>query len=420
MRLENKSGISSTVGAAIVIVIIVVAAGAYYLLLGLPGSTSQSTTKQKYTIGVVYDVGGKGDRSFNDMAYAGVVNANKTLGVDYIEESSTSPNDYVPNMETLASKHVSMIVAVGFLMDTAVAQEAQKYPNILFAQVDGDDYNITNVVAIKFQENVGSALVGALAVAMTKTGTVGFIGGMSIGIIYKFWNGYKFGVDWAAQRLGKSVTLLPAQYTGNTPAAFNAPDVAQSEGQAMIAQHADIIFAAAGASGTGLFDAVGAADQSAGWNWSATQAPPYFAIGVDADQDYYGTYQFFVQHNTNGPFSAPSFVLTSEVKRVDTGVFNVIKSLVNNNYTNFWNNPQTWAPSFWNGQSQVCGNDGSSPCHVRGVYLLGWAQKAVGPTPYTYTSAYLTPQAKTIVTQLGNAILNGTVTVPEIYTASNP
>jgi basic membrane protein A len=413
MRFEKRSGISSAIIAAIIIILVVVAGVGYYYYYT---TTTVTPAKPKFTVGVVYDTGGKGDKSFNDMAYAGVVDANKSLGVNYIEEGSTSANDYVPNMETLVAKHVNLIVAVGFLMDQAVASEAAKYPKENFTQVDGDIYNMTNVVAIKYQENVGSALVGALAVAMTKTDKIGFIGGMDIGLIHKFWHGYQFGAQWASTYLNKPVTVIPAEYTGTTPAAWNAPDIAKSEATAMFAQGADIIYAAAGASGTGLFDQTGALDQASSWNWNPTTPPPYFAIGVDADQDYYGTYQYFVQHNTNtSQFKAPSFVLTSEMKRVDVGVDTVIKSVVYGNFSSFWNNPTRWGPSYFNGSTQVCGNTGDQPCHVRGVFLMGLAQHGVGPSPMTYTTQYLTPDATRVLTQLTNGILNGTITVPENY-----
>jgi basic membrane protein A len=371
LRIQTTKGLSTVAAAVIVIVIIVVAgAGYYFYVASTPGTSTTSSSSQQsstslpgkgMTIGIVYDTGGKGDKSFNDMAYAGVQNAKSTLGVSYIELGSTSANDYVPNMEKLVADNVSLIVCVGFLMDQAVTTEAAAHPNVKFAQIDGDVYNTTNVVAIKFQEHVGSALVGALAVALTKSDKIGFIGGMDIGIIHKFWHGFAFGASWASKYLNKSVTVLPPQYTGTTPSAWNAPDVAKSEAANMYQQGADIIFAAAGASGTGLFDQTGALDQSSSWNWSTTTAPPYFAIGVDADQDYYGTQGYFVQHNQNGPYTAPSFVLTSEMKRVDVGVFNVIKSAVFGNYSNFYNNPQTWAPSYWSGPTAT---------NTKGVYLL--------------------------------------------------
>ena len=390
-----------------IVLIVVAGIGVYYY-------STLSTTSTKVAIGIVYDTGGRGDKSFNDMAYAGASLAATNLGVQLVEESSSSASDYVTNIETLVSKNVSLIVCVGFLMDDAVASEAVKYPNMKFAQIDGDIYNMTNVVAIKFQENLGSALVGALAVAMTKSNVIGFVGGMSVGIIYKFWHGYQFGVTWASNYLHKTVTLLPAQYTGTTPAAWDDPTTDSQIAQSMMAKSADIIYAAAGASGLGVFQAVGAADKASSWNWSKTSAPPYFAIGVDSDQDYFGTYQYFVQGLSSG-FTSPSFVLTSEMKRVDTGVYTVIESVVAGNYSNFWNNPTTWGPTFFNGQTLVCGSTGDQPCYVRGVYLLGLAQGGVGPSPMTYTTQYLTTDATNVMAQLKAAILNGTAIVPENY-----
>lgn len=424
MRIQTRRGLGTITAVAIVIVLVAIGGAGYYYYYtttstwtcpaatagatttGTPSASSSNLPGKGFTIGVIYDTGGKGDKSFNDMAYAGVLAANKTLGVDFKELGSSSANDYSPNIETFVSEHVNLIIAVGFLMDQDVAAKAAKYPNQMFAQIDGDVYNMSNVVAIKFQEHVGSAIVGALAAAMTQTGKVGFIGGMDIGIIHKFWHGWQYGVSWAANYLHKDVTALPAQYTGTTPAAWNAPDVAKSEAAGMFSQGADIVFAAAGASGTGLFDQTGALDQQSGWNWNLNSPPKYMAIGVDANQDYYGTCQSFVNHATNGPYASPSFILTSEMKRVDTGVFNVIKSVVYNNYSSFYSNPTTWAPSYWSGPTAT---------NTRGVYLLGLAQHAVGLSPMTFTSQYLTPTANRVVAQLTAAILNGTAVVPENY-----
>ena len=421
--MHTRKGVSTTVAVAVVIVVIVVAAGAYYFYTTMTPTTGTTTSSgslpgKGMSIGVVFDVGGLGDRGFNDLAYAGMIQANKTFGVNYYYKISQSTNDILPNFEALIAQHVNLVVGVGFDMDQAIAQEAAKYPTQKFAQVDGDIYNVTNVVAVKFQENVGSALVGALAAAMTKTNNIGFVGGMSTGIIYKFWNGYKFGAEWAAKALGKTVTIQEA-YTGPTPSAFNDPNTDRTIGQTMMTQGADIIYAAAGGSGLGLFDAVGAHDQAAGWNWSNSTAPPVFAIGVDANQDYYGTYQYFVQHENQTSFTGytpPSFVLTSEIKKVDVGVFNVMKAVVYGNYSNIWNNPNVWGPSFYNGQTKLCGDTGDQPCNVKNVYVLGLAQGAVGPTPMQYTIQYVPSQALNLMNQLKQGILNGTITVPEIYT----
>jgi len=421
LLMHHRKGISTTVGIAIVIVLLAVAAVAYYLvtMTGAPaGTTSNSSAaKKKYSIGVVFDVGGLGDRGFNDLAYQGMMEANKTLGVDYTYEVAATTSDFPSLFNAMITKNVSLIVGVGFDMDQVINQTAHANPNRLFAQVDGDIYNVPNVVAIKYQEHIGSAIVGALAVAMTKSDKIAFLGGVSTGIIYKFCNGWKAGAVWASNYLHKNVTLIK-QYAGSTFNYFNEPSAGNQIGQTMIAQGADIIFTAAGGTGIGTFDAIGKYDQQQGWNWTST-APPVFAIGVDANQDYYGTYQFFVQHsNSTASYKAPSFVLTSEIKKVDLGVFNVMKSVVYGNFSNIWNNPNTYAPSFYNGQTQLCGPDGDAPCHVRGVYLLGLAQGAVGPTPFAYTSQYLTPSANNVMKQITQGILNGTINIPEDYNDS--
>jgi len=417
--MHTRKGISTTVGIAIVIVLLAVAAVAYYLvaMTGTPAGSTSSAPKKKYSIGVVFDVGGLGDRGFNDLAYQGMMEANQTLGVDYTYEVAATTSDFPSLFNAMIAKNVSLIVGVGFDMDQVVNQTAHANPNRLFAQVDGDIYNVPNVVAIKYQEHIGSAIVGALAVAMTKTDKIAFLGGVSTGIIYKFWNGWKAGAVWASNYLHKNVTLIK-QYAGSTFNYFDEPSAGSQIGQTMIAQGADIIFTAAGGTGIGTFDAIGKYDQQQGWNWTST-APPVFAIGVDANQDYYGTYQFFVQHsNSTASYKAPSFVLTSEIKKVDLGVFNVMKAVVYGNFSNIWNNPSTYAPSFYNGQTQLCGPDGDAPCYVRGVYLLGLAQGAVGPTPFAYTSQYLSPTANNVMKQITQGILNGTINIPEDYNDS--
>jgi basic membrane protein A len=429
--MHSRKGISTTAGIAIVIFLLAVAAIAYYLVAaGAPSTTTQSTSSappvktstsapaKKYTIGVVFDVGGLGDRGFNDLAYQGMMEANKTLGVDYTYEVAATTNDFPSLFNAMIAKNVSLIVGVGFDMDQVINQTAHQYPNRLFAQVDGDIYNVPNIVAIKYQEHIGSAIVGALAVAMTKTDKIAFLGGVSTGIIYKFWNGWKAGAVWASNYLHKNVTLIK-QYAGSTFNYFDEPQAGYQDGQSMMAQGADIIFTAAGGTGIGTFNAIGQYDQQQGWNWTKTTAPPVFAIGVDANQDYYGTYQFFVKHsNTTTSYAAPSFILTSEIKKVDLGVFNVMKAVVYGNFSNIWNNPSTYAPSFYNGQTQLCGPNGDAPCHVRGVYLLGLAQGAVGPTGFAFTSQYLTPTAKQAMAQITQGILNGTISIPEDYNDS--
>ena len=433
MEVQSRKAISTGAGVAVVVVLLVIAAGAYYYIAYYSPATTTTTTTTTTTalpgkgmsIGVVFDVGGLGDRGFNDLAYAGMIQANQTLGVDYKYEVATSTNDIPALFATLINDHLNLIVGVGFDDDQAIAQYSAQYPNQKFAQVDGDIYNVTNVIAIKYQEHVGSAIVGALAAAMAgPTGKVGFLGGVSIGIIYKFWNGYKYGVEWADNYLTHATgttwnNSLDEVYDSSGFNGFADPSGGFTNGQAMIARGDKVIFTAAGGTGIGTFNAIGQHDEQQGWNWSNSTAPPVWAIGVDANQDYYGTQQFFSaaqQNKTASNLTPPSFILTSEIKAVNTGVFDVASWVVHGNFSGVWNNPTKFAPSFFDGTTQLCGSDGASPCHVKGVLLLGYAQHAVGPTNFQYTSQFLTANAKLVMSQIEKGILNGSITVPEIYT----
>ncbi len=435
MDVQYRKAISTGAGVAVVVVLLVIAAGAYYYIAYYTPSNSTTTTTTTTTtvglpgkgmsIGVVFDVGGLGDRGFNDLAHAGMIQANQTLGVDYKYVIATSTNDIPALFATLISDHLNLIIGVGFDDDQAIQQYSAQYPNQMFAQVDGDVYNTSNVIAIKFQEHVGSAIVGALAAAMAgPTGKVGFLGGVSIGIIYKFWNGYKYGIEWADSYLTNTTGTtwnnpLDEVYDSSGFNGFADPSGGFTNGQAMIARGDKVIFTAAGGTGIGTFNAIGQYDQQQGWNWSNSTAPPVWAIGVDANQDYYGTQQFFSaaqQNKTASNLTPPSFILTSEIKKVDLGVYDVAKWMVEGNFSGVWNNPAKFAPSFYNGETQLCGTDGASPCHVRGVFLLGYAQHAVGPTDFQYTSQFLTANAHAVLTQIENGIINGSIRIPEIYT----
>ncbi|HMD78982.1 MAG TPA: BMP family ABC transporter substrate-binding protein, partial [Nitrososphaerales archaeon] len=202
--LHDRKAVSTAAAVAVVVVLLVVAAAAAYYVFYYQTSSSSSSSSSSTTtgplpgkgmsVGVVFDIGGIGDRGFNELAYDGMLQANSTLGVDYKYEVATQTS-LIPNLfATLIGDHLNLIVGIGFDMDSAIAQYSAQYPNQKFAQVDGDIYNITNVVAIKYQEHIGSAIVGALAAAMAGNGQkIGFLGGVTTGIIYKFWNGWKAG-----------------------------------------------------------------------------------------------------------------------------------------------------------------------------------------------------------------------------------
>jgi basic membrane protein A len=439
LDIQTRNGISTATGVAIVVVLLVVAAGAYYAVTLQSGTNTTTTPGSSTTagplpgkgmsIGLVLDVGGLGDKGFNDLAYAGALQANKTLGVNFDYRVAQTTSDFPNLFNALIAEHMTLIVGNGFDMDSVINASAVAHPTQLFAQTDGDwpNMNKTNVIVMKWTEHTGSAVVGALSVAMTQTNKIAFLGGVSTGIIYKFWNGWKAGAVWASNYLHKNVTLLK-QYAGSTFDYFDKPSAGFAIGQTFISQGADIIFTAAGGTGIGTFNAIGQYDAgqpgvkpdgnktTGNWGWSNSSRPAVFAIGVDANQDYYGTNQYFNQHiNATSKLRAPSFVLTSEIKTVDKGVFAVMNSVVHNNFSSVYNNPAKYGPSFYNGVALVCGNDYSSPCHAKGVWEFDLSHGQVGPTNFQYTSQYLTPAALNIVKQITEGINNGTIHIPEDY-----
>jgi basic membrane protein A len=313
---------------AVAVVVIIVAIGAFLAFQQTPPlqtSTQQTTTPQTATptqtakkgnIYVIYDIGGKGDLSFNDMAYLGASRAAKDFGLGLKEIQSKTQDDYVPNLRAAAKSGDAVItVAVGFLMTDAVKQVSQEFPNVKFAIIDGYIPDRPNVMSVLFRENEGSALVGALA-ALTayyyNCTKVGIVLGMEIPVLWKFEIGYAYGVRWAErfikQKFGKDVKFdILYVYTGS----FNDPAKGKQAAEVMLAQGVCVIYQAAGATGLGVFEAVAEAGKKAG----RTMGPP-FAIGVDADQDYI----------------KPGFILASMMKRVDVGVYTAAKMAVEGSF----------------------------------------------------------------------------------------
>ncbi|EEB74346.1 BMP family ABC transporter substrate-binding protein [Thermococcus sp. AM4] len=170
-----------------------------------PETYSNETLNERQNTGkiaIVYDVGGRGDLSFNDMAYMGAERAAKELGLQLDELQSNSENDYLPNLRSLAkSGEYDIIIAVGFMMTKAVKQVAKEYPKQRFVIIDGYDPEMPhNVQMVLFKENEGSALAGALAALITlndNKNTIGIVLGMEIPVLYKFEGGYRFGAYWA-------------------------------------------------------------------------------------------------------------------------------------------------------------------------------------------------------------------------------
>ncbi len=277
-----------------------------------PATQPAQTTKPKGNIYVIYDIGGRGDLSFNDMAYLGASRAAKDFGLGLKEVQSKTQDDYVPNLRAVAKSGDAVIaVAVGFLMTDAVKQVSQEFPTVKFAIIDGYIPDRPNVLSVLYRENEGSALVGALAALAAyyhNCTRVGIVLGMEIPVLWKFEIGYAYGVRWAEryirQKFGKDVRFdILYVYTGS----FNDPAKGKQAAEVMLTQGVCVIYQAAGATGLGVFEAVAEAGKRAG----RSMGPP-FAIGVDADQDYI----------------KPGFILASMMKRVDVGVYEATKRVV--------------------------------------------------------------------------------------------
>jgi basic membrane protein A and related proteins len=248
---------------------------------------------------LVLDVGGLGDQSFNDSAYAGLQRAKKEFNAETEYLESSAPTDYVDNLTQLADSGYSPVFAVGFLMTDAVNEVAPQYPDTDFAIVDSV-VDVENGASLVFREQEGSYLAGVVAGHMTQEKTeytnpdnkvVGFLGGQESDLIGKFQAGYEAGVKSVC-----SDCEVLVDYAGTTPDAFNDPAKGKEISLQQINQGADIIYHASGGTGAGLFD--------------AAKEKGIFAIGVDADQA-----KLFPD--------AP--ILTSVVKRVDNAVFQTIQ-----------------------------------------------------------------------------------------------
>jgi basic membrane protein A and related proteins len=247
-------------------------------------------------VGLVFDVGGRGDKSFNDAAYLGVSRAERELGAEasYLEPSSTEDREAA--LRLFAARGFDLVIGVGFIFSSDIDEVARAYPKVRFAGVDyapGPHGVPPNVAALSFREEEGSFLVGAVAGYLSKSHHVGFVGGMNGPLIRKFEVGYGAGVQAACP-----ACVVHAAYAGTTPDAFRDPAKGKALANAQIAAGSDVIYHASGSTGHGVFEA--AADARA------------LAIGVDADQ-----YD-----------EMPGTVVTSMIKRADVAVFDTVRDVI--------------------------------------------------------------------------------------------
>jgi basic membrane protein A len=263
-------------------------------------------------VGIVFDIGGKNDRSFNAAAWEGVKRAQKDLDITLRDVEPGNPMSIEPAMRAFAERDFDLIIGVGFAQGPIMQRVARDFPNIKFAIIDGvifeDDGKtpMPNVASLVFREHEGSYLVGMIAASKSKTGVLGFLGGMDIPLIHRFQKGYEEG----AKAVNPNIKIYD-NYVGVTDGAWNNPGKGKELAMAQIGKGADVIFTAAGNSGLGAFDAVEQFGKDE--NGIANK----FVIGVDSNQN----------------MVKPGYVLTSMVKRVDNVVYDVVKEVLDGKFS---------------------------------------------------------------------------------------
>jgi len=297
-----------------------------FLVLLLIGALAASAAP-KFKIGLVFDLAGRGDNSFNDSAYQGLVQIAKTykgyidgdpdkvsfggdVQLKYLEPKAGGQDREIL-MRALAQDGYQLIYGVGFAFSDALGKVAKDFPNTSFAIIDSF-VDLPNVTGLSFKENEGSFLVGAVAGLMAKKGEkVGFLGGVDIPLIHRFDNGFVAGAMYANKDLRASGMVL-SQYISKDFSGFNDPTGGYNVASNLYKQGASIIFAAAGSSGDGLFKAADEMKKS--------------AIGVDSDQG-----AIYATSKDAATQARAKSVVTSMLKRVDNAVFAAAKEFITSN-----------------------------------------------------------------------------------------
>jgi basic membrane protein A len=260
------------------------------LLVLSVGGLVDPAAGQEFLPAVVFDMGGKFDKSFNEAAYNGAERFRKETGIAYRDFEVTNEAQREQALRNMARRGSHVIVGIGFAQATGVEKVAKEFPTLKFAIIDAV-VDLPNVRSIVFKEHEGSFLVGMAAALASKTGKVGFVGGMDIPLIRRFALGYEEGAKYVNPRLEVFQNM-----TGTTPAAWNDPTRGGELARSQFDRGADVVYAAAGATGLGVLQA--AKDKGR------------LAIGVDSNQNHL----------------QPGSVLTSMVKRVDVAVYEAFKS----------------------------------------------------------------------------------------------
>jgi basic membrane protein A len=263
----------------------------FYAILALVAlGPAGPAASQEFSPAIVFDMGGKFDKSFNEAAYNGAEQFRKESGIAYREFEVTNEAQREQALRNMARRGSQIVVGIGFAQASGIEKVAKEFPALKFAIIDAV-VNVPNVQSIVFKEHEGSFLVGMAAAMASRTGKVGFVGGMDIPLIRKFALGYEEG----AKYVNKGVEVFQ-NMTGTTPAAWNDPTRGGELARSQFDRGADVVYAAAGATGLGVLQA--AKDKGK------------LAIGVDSNQNHIH----------------PGVVLTSMIKRVDLAVYQAMKT----------------------------------------------------------------------------------------------
>jgi basic membrane protein A len=257
------------------------------LRTGLLAAALAATCSAQAEPAVIYDMGGKFDKSFNEAAYRGMERWKKETGKNYLEFEIANESQREQAMRRMAERGASPIIGVGFSQASSIEKVAKDFPKLQFAIIDMV-VPLPNVQSVVFKEQEGSFLVGTMAALASKTGKVGFVGGMDIPLIRKFQCGYEQGAKYANPKVETFANM-----TGTTGAAWSDPGRGGELAKAQFAKGADVVFAAAGGTGVGVYQ--------------AAKDGGKLAIGVDSNQNHL----------------QPGTMLTSMLKRVDVAVYNV-------------------------------------------------------------------------------------------------
>jgi basic membrane protein A len=321
------------------------------LMISAAALSTAAMAADKIKPAIVFDMGGRHDKSFNEGIDNGAMKFTKETGIKYGAQEVTNEAQREQFLRTFAQKGYDPVIAVGFAQADALGKVAKEFPKTRFAIIDMV-VDLPNVQSIVFKEQEGSFLVGMLAAMKSQSGTVGFVGGMDIPLIRKFQCGYVQGVKYANPK-----AKVIANMTGTDPSAWNNPVKGGELAKSQIEQGADVVYAAAGGTGIGVYQAAVDAGK--------------LAIGVDSNQNYLH----------------PGKMLTSMVKRVDVATEKTFMDAKNG----------TWKP---------------------GINVLGLKEDGVGYAYDKYNEKLISPEMKKKVDAAKADIISGKIQVHD-YMADN-